>query len=44
MERERNDTMLTPQQALEFCRLRREVIGQDYQTLNPEQRKAVLAT
>ena len=36
--------MLTPQQALEFCRLRREVIGQDYQTLNPEQRKAVLAT
>ncbi len=36
--------MLTQQQELEFCRLRREVIGQNYQNLNPEQRKAVLAT
>ena len=36
--------MLTPEQALEFCRLRREVIGQNYQNLNPEQRKAVLST
>ena len=36
--------MLTQQQELEFCRLRREVIGQNYQTLNPEQQKAVLAT
>ena len=36
--------MLTQPQALEFCRLRREVIGQNYQNLNPEQQKAVLAT
>ena len=36
--------MLTQQQELEFCRLRREVIGLNYQDLNPEQRKAVLAT
>ena len=36
--------MLTRSQELEFCRLRREVIGQTYQQLNPEQRKAVLAT
>ncbi len=36
--------MLTQQQELEFCRLRREVIGQNHQNLNPEQRKAVLAT
>ncbi len=36
--------MLTQQQELEFCRLRREVIGQAYPNLNPEQRKAVLAT
>ena len=36
--------MLTQQQELEFCRLRREVIGQNYQILNPEQRKAVLTT
>ncbi len=36
--------MLTPEQTLEFCRLRREVIGQNYQNLNPEQQKAVLAT
>ncbi len=36
--------MLTQQQELEFCRLRREVIGQNHQSLNPEQRKAVLAT
>ncbi|MBD5133812.1 MAG: UvrD-helicase domain-containing protein [Clostridiales bacterium] len=36
--------MLTQQQELEFCRLRREVIAQNYQNLNPEQRKAVLAT
>ena len=36
--------MLTQQQELEFCRLRREVIGLNYQNLNPQQRKAVLAT
>ncbi len=36
--------MLTPEQELEFCRLRREVIAQNYTNLNPEQRKAVLAT
>ena len=36
--------MLTQQQELEFCRLRREVIGQNYRDLNPEQRRAVLAT
>ena len=36
--------MLTQQQELEFCRLRREVIGHNYQNLNPEQRKAVLST
>ncbi len=36
--------MLTPEQTLEFCRLRREVIAQNYKTLNPEQQKAVLAT
>ena len=36
--------MLTQQQELEFCRLRREVIGLNYANLNPEQRKAVLAT
>ncbi len=36
--------MLTPEQTLDFCRLRREVIGQNYKNLNPEQRKAVLAT
>ena len=36
--------MLTQEQALEFCRLRREVIALDYPNLNPEQRKAVLAT
>ena len=36
--------MLTQQQELEFCRLRREVIGQNYTNLNPEQQKAVLAT
>ena len=32
--------MLTQQQELEFCRLRREVIGQAYPNLNPEQLKA----
>ena len=36
--------MLTPEQELEFCRLRREIIGLNYQTLNSEQRRAVLAT
>ncbi len=36
--------MLTRSQELEFCRLRREVIGLNYQNLNPEQRRAVLAT
>ena len=36
--------MLTPEQELEFCRLRRTVIAQNYANLNPEQQKAVLAT
>ena len=36
--------MLTRSQELEFCRLRREVIGLNYQNLNPEQQRAVLAT
>ena len=36
--------MLTQQQELEFCRLRREVIAQNHTELNPEQQKAVLAT
>ena len=36
--------MLTPEQELEFCRLRREAIAQEHRDLNPEQRKAVLAT
>ena len=36
--------MLTHQQELEFCRLRREAIALNYLNLNPEQRKAVLAT
>ncbi|MFG6353377.1 MAG: UvrD-helicase domain-containing protein, partial [Oscillospiraceae bacterium] len=36
--------MLTSEQELEFCRLRREVIALDYPNLNPEQRRAVLAT
>ena len=36
--------MLTQQQELEFCRLRREVIAQNHRELNPEQQKAVLAT
>ena len=36
--------MLTHQQEIEFCRLRRAVIAQNYQNLNPEQQKAVLAT
>ena len=33
--------MLTPEQELEFCRLRREIIGLNYQALNSEQRRAV---
>ena len=36
--------MLTPEQELEFCRLRRAVIAQNHANLNPEQQKAVLAT
>ncbi len=36
--------MLTPDQELEFCRLRREAIGLNYANLNSDQRKAVLAT
>ena len=36
--------MLTPEQALEFCRLRRAAIALNYQNLNPEQQKAALAT
>ena len=36
--------MLTHEQELEFCRLRRQVIALNYRNLNLEQRKAVLAT
>ena len=36
--------MLTQQQELEFCRIRRAVIAQNHAGLNPEQQKAVLAT
>ena len=36
--------MLTQAQELDFCRARREAIALNYQNLNPEQRKAVLAT
>lgn len=36
--------MLTQAQELDFCRTRREAIALNYQNLNPEQRKAVLAT
>ena len=36
--------MLTQEQELDFCRLRREAIALNYRNLNPEQRKAVLAT
>ena len=36
--------MLTQEQELDFCRLRREAIALNYKHLNPEQRKAVLAT
>ena len=36
--------MLTEQEQLEFCRARRAAIALDYQNLNSEQRKAVLAT
>ncbi len=36
--------MLSPSQQLEFCRARRAAIALNYKTLNPEQRKAVLAT
>jgi len=35
---------LTQEQQLAFCQARREAIGQNYQNLNPEQRRAVLAT
>ena len=36
--------MLTSEQALDFVRARRDAIALNYQNLNPEQRKAVLAT
>lgn len=36
--------MLTPEQALDFARTRRDAIAMNYQNLNPEQRRAVLAT
>ena len=36
--------MLTHEQELEFCRLRRQAISLNYHNLNTEQRKAVLAT
>ena len=36
--------MLTHEQELAFCRARREAIALNYQNLNPEQQKAVLAT
>ena len=36
--------MLNRDEALRFCRARRAAIALDYQNLNPEQQKAVLAT
>ncbi len=36
--------MLTHEQELEFCKARRAAIALNYQSLNPEQRRAVLAT
>ena len=36
--------MLTHEQELEFCRLRRQAISLNHRKLNPEQRKAVLTT
>ena len=36
--------MLNEREALRFCRARRKVIEGEFQNLNPEQRKAVLAT
>ena len=36
--------MLNHEQEIEFCRARRESIGRDFDRLNPEQRRAVLAT
>ncbi|HIT32272.1 MAG TPA: UvrD-helicase domain-containing protein [Candidatus Enterenecus stercoripullorum] len=36
--------MLTHEQGLEFCRVRRKAIALNYQNLNPQQRQAVLAT
>ena len=36
--------MLNQEQELRFCRARRAVIGLDFPTLNPEQRRAALAT
>lgn len=36
--------MLTGSEALEFCSLRRQAIALDYENLNPQQRKGVLAT
>src|SRR3546814_16591275 len=36
--------MLTPEQSLAFVRARRAAIALNYQNLNPEQQKAVLAT
>jgi len=36
--------MLNQEQQLRFCKARREAIARDFARLNPEQRKAVLAT
>ena len=36
--------MLDKEQALRFCKARRAVIAGEFTQLNPEQRKAVLAT
>ncbi len=36
--------MLTHEQGLEFCRVRREAIALNYENLNPQQRQAVLTT
>ena len=36
--------MLNQEQELRFCRARRAVIALDFPTLNPEQRRAALAT
>ena len=36
--------MLNHEQEIRFCKARREAIARDFARLNPEQRKAVLAT